>query len=52
MKIIIPQKYQKLKRILIWIVSFIVLLQIAYFVYDQYETKRIMEELAKVKEVE
>jgi murein DD-endopeptidase MepM/ murein hydrolase activator NlpD len=51
MKIIIPQKYQKLKRILIWIVSFIVLLQIAYFVYDYYETARIMEELAKEKEV-
>ena len=52
MKLIIPQKYQKLKRILIWIVSFIVLLQIAYFIYDQYETKRIMKELAKEKEVE
>lgn len=52
MKIIIPQKYQKLKRILIWVVSFIILLQIAYFVYDQYETKRIMKELSKEKEVE
>lgn len=52
MKIAIPQKYQKLKRILIWIVSFILLLQVAYFVYDQYETKRIMEELSKEKEVE
>jgi len=52
MKITIPEKYQKLKKILIWIVSFIILLQIAYFVYDQYETKRIMKELAKVKEVE
>jgi len=52
MKIIIPQKYQKLKRILIWIVSFIFLLQVAYFVYDQYETKRIMKELAIEKEVE
>lgn len=52
MKITIPEKFQKLKRILIWIVSFIILLQIAYFVYDQYETKRIMKELSKVKEVE
>ncbi|MBV5312151.1 MAG: peptidoglycan DD-metalloendopeptidase family protein [Prolixibacteraceae bacterium] len=51
MKFKIPEKYQRLKRILIWVVSFIVLLQIAYFVYDQYETKRIMEELAKEKEV-
>lgn len=52
MKITIPEKFQKLKRILIWIVSFIILLQIAYFVYDQYETKRIMKELSKVKEIE
>jgi murein DD-endopeptidase MepM/ murein hydrolase activator NlpD len=52
MKIIIPQKYQKLKRILIWVVSFVVLLQIAYFVFDYYETARIMKELAKEKEVE
>ena len=52
MKIYIPQKYQRLKRILIWIVSFIVLLQVAYFIYDQYETKRIMKELAREKEVE
>jgi len=51
MKFKIPEKYQRLKRILIWVVSFIVLLQIAYFVYDQYETKRIMEELAKEKEI-
>ncbi|HAQ20788.1 MAG TPA: metalloendopeptidase [Prolixibacteraceae bacterium] len=51
MKIYIPQKYQRLKRILIWIVSFILLLQVAYFVYDQYETKRIMKELTQEKEV-
>ena len=51
MKFKIPEKYQRLKRILIWVVSFIVLLQIAYFVYDQYETKRIMDELAKEKAV-
>jgi murein DD-endopeptidase MepM/ murein hydrolase activator NlpD len=51
MKLIIPQKYQRLKRILIWVVSFIVLLQVAYFIYDYYETARIMKELAKEKEV-
>jgi murein DD-endopeptidase MepM/ murein hydrolase activator NlpD len=51
MKLIIPQKYQRLKRILIWVVSFILLLQVAYFVYDYYETARIMKELAKEKEV-
>lgn len=51
MKIIIPQKFQRLKRILIWVVSFIVLLQVAYFIFDRYETRRIMKELAMEKEV-
>lgn len=50
MKFIIPQKFQRLKRILIWVLSFIVLLQIAYFIFDHYETRRIMEELAKQEE--
>lgn len=50
MKFNIPQKYQRLKRILIWSLAFIVLLQVAYFVFDQYETKRIMKELSKEKE--
>ncbi len=48
----IPPKYQRLKRILLWIFAFIVLLQIAYFIFDRYETQRIMRELAKEKEVE
>jgi len=51
MKFIIPQKFQRLKRILIWTLSFIVLLQIAYFIFDYYETKRIMEELTKQEEI-
>ncbi len=51
MKIIIPQKFQRLKRILIWVVSFIVLLQVAYFIFDRYETRRIMKELAMEKEI-
>jgi murein DD-endopeptidase MepM/ murein hydrolase activator NlpD len=51
MMIKIPEKFQRLKKILIWVVSFIVLLQIAYFIYDQYETKRIVRELAKQGEV-
>lgn len=50
MKFTIPQKFQRLKRILIWVLSFIVLLQIAYFIFDHYETRRIMEELAKQEE--
>ncbi len=51
MKIIIPQKFQRLKKILIWAVTFILLLQVAYFIFDYYETKRIMKELAKQPEI-
>ena len=51
MNIKIPKKFQRLKKILIWAVSFIVLLQVVYFIFDQYETKRIMKELSKEKEV-
>lgn len=52
MKFRIPEKFQRLKRILIWVFTFIVLLQVAYYIFDQYETQRIMKELAKQKEVE
>ncbi len=52
MKLKIPEKFQRLKKILIWAVSFILLLQVAYFIFDYYETKRIMKDLAKEKEVE
>ena len=51
-KIRIPEKYQKLKKILIWAFAFIVLLQIAYFVVDYYQTQELMKKLAKEKEVE
>jgi len=51
MKLKIPEKFQRLKRILLWAVAFILLLQVAYFVFDYYETKRIMKELAKQPEV-
>lgn len=51
MKIKIPEKFQRLKKILIWAVSFIALLQVAYFIFDYYETKQIMKELAKQPEV-
>jgi len=51
MKFKIPEKFQRLKKILIWAVTFIVLLQVAYFIFDYYETKRIMKELAKLPEV-
>jgi murein DD-endopeptidase MepM/ murein hydrolase activator NlpD len=52
MKFKIPERYQRLKRILIWVLTFVLLLQVAYFVFDYYETKRIMKELSKQKEVE
>jgi murein DD-endopeptidase MepM/ murein hydrolase activator NlpD len=52
MKFKIPEKFQRLKRILIWVVAFIVLLQIVYSVYDYYQTKQLMKQLAKEKEVE
>jgi murein DD-endopeptidase MepM/ murein hydrolase activator NlpD len=52
MKLRIPEKFQRLKKILIWVFTFIVLLQVAYYIFDQYETRRIMKELAKQKEVE
>ena len=45
------QKYRRLANALIWIVIFIFLLQVAYFVYDHYETIRIERELAKQGEV-
>jgi len=51
MKFKIPEKFQRLKKILIWAVTFILLLQVAYYIFDYYETKRIMEELAKQPEV-
>ena len=51
MKLKIPEKFQRLKKILLWAISFIILLQIAYFIFDYYQTKEIMKELAKQKEV-
>ncbi len=51
MKIKIPQKFQRLKKILIWTVVFIAVLQVAYFIIDYYQTQQIMKELAKEKEV-
>lgn len=46
------QKYRRLTKVLMWFAVFIVLLQIAYFIYDHYETIRIEKELAQQKEVE
>lgn len=51
MKIRIPQKYRRLTKILIWSVTFIILLQVAYFIFSYFETKRIERELADEVEV-
>jgi len=45
------QKYRRLINVLIWIITFIFLLQVVYFIYDHYETIRIERELAKQGEV-
>lgn len=51
MKFTIPQKFRRLGNIIIWFVAFILLLQVAYYLFDQYQTKEIMRELALQKEV-
>jgi murein DD-endopeptidase MepM/ murein hydrolase activator NlpD len=45
------QKYRRLINILILAFTFIFLLQVVYYFYDQYETRRIIKELAKQGEV-
>ena len=52
MKFKIPEKFQRLKKILIWAIAFIVLLQVAYFIIDYYQTQQLMKKLATEKEVE
>jgi len=51
MKFIIPQKFRRLKKILIWSVVFILLLQVAYFIIDYIDTKRVEKEMAQQVEV-
>ncbi|HAH25105.1 MAG TPA: metalloendopeptidase [Prolixibacteraceae bacterium] len=51
MKLDIPQKYKFIKTILIWLVVFIVLLQVAYFLIETVETKRLEKEVKKQVEV-
>lgn len=52
MKNNLSRKYPRLTKAVIWFTVFIVLLQVAYFIYDHYETIRIEKELAQQKEVE
>jgi murein DD-endopeptidase MepM/ murein hydrolase activator NlpD len=51
MKINISQNFRRIRKILIWAVAFILLLQVAYFIFDYFETKQIEKELAKQQEV-
>jgi len=45
------KKYRRLANVLIGVVIFIFLLQVAYYIFDHYETIRIERELAKQGEV-
>jgi len=51
MNISIPQKFRRLIKIIIWSVAFILLLQVAYFIFSYFETKRIEKKLAEQVEV-
>ncbi len=51
MKFNFLQKFGRLKKILIWAFSVLMVLQVVYYFFDYYETKRIMKELSKQKEV-
>ncbi len=51
MKFNIPQKIKRLLKILIWVVSFILMLQVAFYIYESIESKRIEKELAEQVEV-
>ncbi|HLN74857.1 MAG: peptidoglycan DD-metalloendopeptidase family protein [Methylococcaceae bacterium] len=50
MKLHIPERYRTITRIVIWSVAFIALLQVAYFVFDMYQTRLIEKELSTQKE--
>ena len=51
MSINTQQKISKLKKVLLWGISGIIILQVIYFYIDYYETKRIEREMAKQVEV-
>ena len=51
MKFNIPQKFRFLKTILIWSVVLILLLQVAYFIFEKMEIRRLEKEMAKQVEV-
>lgn len=51
MKLDLKQKFGRLKKILIWAFIFLMVLQVAYFVYDYFDTKKLEKELAAVEEI-
>jgi murein DD-endopeptidase MepM/ murein hydrolase activator NlpD len=51
MKITIIKKFRQIRKILIWAVAFILLLQVAYFIYDYFQSKHIEKEITKEVEV-
>lgn len=51
MKITIIKKFRRIRKILIWAIAFIFLLQVAYFIVDYFQTKQIEKELSQQKEV-
>jgi len=51
MKFNFLHKILRFKKFLIWAFAFVVLLQVFYYVYDYYDTKKLEKELAQEKEV-
>jgi len=51
MKLIIPQKYKFLKTISIWLVALLLLIQLAFYLLEKIDTKRLEREAAKQTEV-
>lgn len=46
------QKFGRLKKILIWAFFLLMALQVFYYIYEQYHTRKLERELAQVKEIE
>lgn len=51
MKINIPQKFRFLRTIVIWLIVFILLLQVAYFIVGKMEKRRLVKEVLEEVEV-
>jgi murein DD-endopeptidase MepM/ murein hydrolase activator NlpD len=51
MNINISQNLRRIRKILIWAVAFILLLQVVYFIFDYFQTKQLEKELSKQVEV-